>query len=103
MKLTEFDSPITNTETVDTSGKNALQSNKVDLQITKSPSAAISVNEPTSAVVKITESPGASVTLSKQHVSIEESNDCGNSNKLVCSIKVEDLCFSRSNPCICIL
>ena len=65
LKLTESDSPGAITETVDNSGKNTPQSSDVDLQITKSPSAAISVSEPTSAVVKITKSLGASVTLPK--------------------------------------
>ena len=42
------------------------------------------------AVVKITEFIGPSVTLSKQHVPVEESDVHGNSNKLGYSIKVED-------------
>ena len=70
--------------------KNTPQSSDVDLQITKSPSAGISVYEPFFAVVKITKSLGASVTLPKQHLLVEESGNHRNSNKLVYPIKVED-------------
>ena len=51
---------------------------------------AIVSTRSTYAVVKITEFLGASVTLSKQHVPVEESNVHGNNNKLGYSIKVED-------------
>ena len=56
------------------------------MEITKSPS---SVSELSSTVVSITESPGASVKVSKLPA-VAEKSDSEKSNKLTCSIKVED-------------
>ena len=58
--LVESDPPTT-TKAVDTT-ENTLQCSNIDLEITKSPAAAISVSEP-STVVKIIESPGAPVSV----------------------------------------
>ena len=62
----------------------------MNLVITKSPSAAISVSEPSFTVVRIKESAGASVIVSKLTAPAEKSDNSEKSNKLCCSIKVED-------------
>ena len=62
----------------------------VNLEITKSPLAAISVSEPSSTVVKINKSAGASDIVSKLTMPAEKSDNSENCNKLSCSIKVED-------------
>ena len=78
--------PPTSTEAVDA---NENISN-VNLEITKSPSAVISVSEPFSTVVRIKESAGASITVTKLTAPAEKSDISKKSNKLSCSIKVED-------------
>ena len=89
--LVESDPP-TSTEAVDA---NENISN-VNLEITKLPSAAISVSEPSSTVVRIKESVGASVTVSKLTAPAEKSDNSTRekSNKLSCSIKVEDSLYA---------
>ena len=61
--MVKSDQPTT-IEAVDTS-ENTPQCSNVNLEITKSPSAAVSVSELSSTVVRITESSGASVKVSK--------------------------------------
>ena len=60
------------------------------MEITKSPSAAISVSEHSSTVVRIKESAGAFVIVTKLTAPAEKSDDSEKSNNLCCSIKVEN-------------
>ena len=87
--LVESDPP-TSTEVVDANENIS----SVNLEITKSSSAAISVSEPSSTVVRIKESAGASVIVSKLTAPAEISDNCEKNNKLSCSIKVEDSLYA---------